>query len=90
MIPVELMVIISMNDTTTVTSAAARGPLMKPVITITTSLRSKDRKPETIGNTDDTSLATNAIAHIMPSKATFFEFFILDPSLQDRRDLSGC
>ncbi len=45
--PVELMVTISMRETTRLMPAAARGPKRKPAMQTMTSFRSKFRKPST-------------------------------------------
>ncbi len=57
--PVLLIVSISMTDTMTAMA-----------ITMTTSLRSNERKPDTVGMMFDTSFATNAMAQSMPIVAT--------------------
>ena len=75
--PVLLTVIISINETISVTSPAVTGPIIKPAMTMITSFRSNDRNPDTAGITLDTSFATNAMAHSIPTVVIFFTFSLL-------------
>ena len=65
MMPVWLTVIISTKATTMAMEAAAMGPKTKPPMQMTTSLKSKSRKPLTLGSSLDTSMTTKAMAESM-------------------------
>ena len=54
--PVVLMVIISMKATRIEIMAAAKGPKVKPPMQMITSLKSKSRKPYTLGMFLDRSI----------------------------------
>ena len=56
--PVVLMVIISTKATTMAMTAAATGPKVKPPMQMTTSLKSKSKKPLTLGSSLETSITT--------------------------------
>ena len=83
MIPVALTVIISSADTTTVDARAAKGPIIKPPMTIITSLGSYFKNGvagmnANTGTICDRSITTNAIAEIIARTVRFFTFLLIE------------